>query len=82
MRPAGNFGDRARLAAGRIVQRLESGITIGLEQTGECGHVGRRVLAAAVGAVKAGGGRRCFATERPVVADIDPQPPGLRPTCE
>jgi hypothetical protein len=37
--PAGNFGDRSWLAAGRTVQRLESGIPIGLEQTGECGHV-------------------------------------------
>jgi len=38
------------------------------------------VLAAAVGTVEVGGGRRCFATERSVVADIDPQPSGLRPT--
>ena len=38
------------------------------------------MLAAAVGTVEVGGGRRRIATERSVVADIYPQPPGLRPT--
>jgi hypothetical protein len=79
MSPAGNFNDRTRLAAGGIVQRLEPGVAIGLEEAGEVGHVRRRALAAAVGAVEVGGSRGGFAAERPIVAHVDPQPPGLGP---
>ena len=37
------------------------------------------MLAAAVGTVEVGGSRRCRAAERPIVAHIDPQAPGLGP---
>ena len=37
------------------------------------------MLATAVGTVEVCGSRRCRAAERPVVAHIDPQPPGLGP---
>lgn len=62
-----------------MVYRLEAAIAVGLEEAGEAGHVRRRALAAAVGAVEVGGSRRGVAAERPVVAHVDPQPPGLGP---
>src|SRR5208283_3048801 len=65
MSPAGNFRDRAWLAAGGSVQRLETGVAIGLEKTGECGHVGRRMLATTIRAVEISRGGRGFATEWP-----------------
>src|SRR3954465_10157506 len=49
----------------------------GLEEAGKPSHVRRRTLATAVGAVEVGGCRRSVAAERPVVAHVDPQPPGL-----
>ena len=69
---ARDFGDRTGPGSGGTVQRLESRISIGLEETGECGHVRRRMLAAAIGAVEVDGSRGCGAAERSVVAHIDP----------
>jgi hypothetical protein len=60
-----------------MVQRLESAVPVGLEEAGKPSHVRRRTLATAVGAVEVGGCRRSVAAERPVVAHVDPQPPGL-----
>lgn len=77
MGPAGNFGDRRhwrepRTGVARLVQRREPAIGIGLQKPGEVCEMGRRVRAAAIGAVKVDRRRRCRTTKRPVIADIDP----------
>ena len=77
MCPTRDFDDRAGLGAGGIVQRLEPGIAVGLEQAGEAGQVRGRMLAATVGAVEVGSGGSRLARERAVVAHVDPQAPGL-----
>lgn len=77
MSPTGHFDDRARLVSPRRVKRFEAAIAVGLEHAGKARQVSRRVGAAAIGAVKVNRGGRGFASKRPVVADIDPQSPGL-----
>ena len=62
-----------------LVQRLEAGIAVGLQEAGERRHVRGRVLGATVWAVEISRGRRGFAAERPIVADIDPKPSGFGP---
>ena len=80
MRPTRDFGDRTGRNPPRTIQCLEPGIAIGLQEPGERGHVRGRVLATTVGTVEVCGSRRCDAAERPVVAHVDPQTPGLGPT--
>jgi hypothetical protein len=72
MGPAGRFGDAV---AG--VQLIETGVAIGVDDTGEVFEVGARMLALAVGRVAEQRRRRALAREGPLVADIDPQPAGL-----
>lgn len=77
MAPAGDLGDRRCwrepwTGLPRLVERLEPAIGVGLQKTRELREMGRRVLAAAVGAVEVDRRRRRGAAERPVVADVDP----------
>ena len=77
MGPTGNFGDRRHCrepgtGVARLVQRSEPAIGIGLQKPGEVGEMGRRMRAAAIGAVKVDRRRRRGAAERPIVADVDP----------
>src|SRR4051795_3747502 len=76
MRPTRNFDDRSWLGPGWIVQSLKTSVTIRLKKAGEAGHVRRRVCGPTVGAVEIGRRRSGRATKQPVVAHIDPQPPG------
>ena len=82
MRPARHFGDCGIgdlpfAGAARFVERLEPGIAVSLQETGEAREVLGRVFPAPVWAVEVSGCRRRRATERPIVTDIDPQPPGF-----
>jgi hypothetical protein len=77
--PTGHFRDWARLDAGGAIQFLEPGIPVRLEQAGEARHVRRRMRGGAIGAVEIRSGRGGTAAKRPVVAHIDPEPPGLGP---
>ena len=84
MRPARDLGDRpvgAAVAFGGalIIQRLEPGIAIRLQEATEVRQVPRRMFAAAIGAVEVDGRRRRGATEGPIVPHIHPEPPGLGP---
>ena len=63
MCPAGNFDDRAWLSSGGIVEGIEAGIAVGLQEAGEVGQVHSRMFAAAVGAVEVGDGRSGLACE-------------------
>jgi hypothetical protein len=77
MRPACNFSDccrrrRAWRDLSRRIKRREARIAIGLQKAAEVGEMGSGMFAAAVGAIEIGSCRRCRATERPVVADINP----------
>ena len=80
MRLARHFGDRPRIDERRIIKRLEPGMAVGLEKAGERRHVPCRMLATMIGAVEVGGGGCCRAAERPIVADIDPEPPVFGPS--
>jgi hypothetical protein len=60
-----------------VIERLESGVTIGLKIAGERLHMCRRMLSSAIRAIEIGGGWRCRSAEWPVIADIDPEPSGL-----
>ena len=62
-----------------MVERLEPGIAVRLEQAGEGRQVRGRVLAAAVGAVEVDRRRSRLARERVVIAHVDPQAPRLGP---
>jgi hypothetical protein len=77
VRPARHLGDRTGLGAGRTIELLEPGIAIRLQQAGEGRHMGRRMRAAAIGAVEVGRRRRGAPAIRSIVAHIDPEPPGL-----
>src|SRR5258708_13736719 len=72
MRPARYFGDWPRLGAGGIVERLKTGISVGLEKAGEPRQMSRRVLAAPIGAEEIDGRRRRCPPERPHTAALDP----------
>ena len=72
MGPTPGFGD---LVAGE--QLVETSISIGMDDAPELIEVGARMLALAVGRVAEQRRRRSRAGERPLVADIDPEPPGL-----
>jgi hypothetical protein len=61
------------------IELVEPGIAVGLQDAVEAGEMAQRVLGAAVRAVAVEGRRRGRATPGPVVAHIDPQPPGLGP---
>ena len=72
MGPAGGLGDPV---AGE--QLVEPGIAVGVDDAAEVFEMRPRVLALAVGRVEEQRRRRSRAGERPLVADIGPQPPGL-----
>ena len=74
MRPASHLGDCRGPwgAAPLVVERLEPGISIGLEKAGKACQMLRRMLGTAIGAVEVGGDRRRRAAEWPVVANIYP----------
>src|SRR5437763_16085856 len=65
-------GPRVRPTAGP-----RTGAAVGMDDAAELLQVGSRMLAFAVGRVEEQSGRRPRAGERPLVADISPQPPGL-----
>jgi hypothetical protein len=73
--PASSFGDRPR-AATAIVEFGEPGIGVGLQNPSPARKMAPRMFAAAVAGVKEQRHRRVMTTERPVVVDISPQPPG------
>ena len=72
VRPAGGLGDAV---AGE--QLLEASIAVGMDDAAEVLQMRLRVLALAVGRVEEQRCRRPRAGERPLVADVGPQPPGL-----
>ncbi len=72
MRPAGRLGDPV---AGE--QLIEAGITVGVDDAAEVLQMLLRVLALAVRRIEEQRRRRACAGERPLVADIGPQPSGL-----
>jgi hypothetical protein len=77
MGPTGDLGDcrgrrKPRLSRSRFIECGKAAIAIGLQKAAEVGEMSGRVLAAAVEAVEVGRRRWCRATERPVIADIDP----------
>ncbi len=59
------------------IELVEAGIGVGLQEAREAGQVRRRPFALAVRRKEEDRRRRAGITRRPVVADIDPQPPGL-----
>jgi hypothetical protein len=63
-----------------MVQRLEPGIAVSLEQAGEARQVRGWMLAAAVGAVEVDSCRSRLTRERAVIAHVDPQAPRLGPS--
>ena len=76
MGPAGGFGDPV---AGE--QPVEPRIAVGVDDAAEVLEMRLWVLALAVGRVEEQRRRRPLAGERPLVADIGPQPPGLGLAC-
>ena len=72
MRPAGGLDDPSASE-----QFVEPGIAVGVDNAAEVLQVGLRVLALAVGRVEEQSGGRPRAGERPLVADVSPQPPGF-----
>jgi hypothetical protein len=72
---ARRFRDRTRSSLA-IVEAVEPGIGIGLQDPGVVLEVTARMLAAAVSRVVEQRRRRCRAGERPVVADVGPKPAG------
>lgn len=70
--PTARFDDGA---AGE--QLVESGIAVGVDRPLEVLQVGPRVLTLAVGRVEEQRCRRSLATERPLITNVNPQPPGL-----
>ena len=78
MRPTGGLEDRPRLAPG-LVEPVEPGIGVRLQDAGERGQVPLGMLAAAVGRVEERRCRRVGPGERPVVPDVGPQAPDLGP---
>ena len=72
MGPTGGFGDPV---AGE--QLVEPGIAVGMDDAGELLQVSSRMLAFAVLRVTEQRRRRPPTGERPLIANIDPQPPGL-----
>ena len=78
MRPARRLGDRARHAPGQV-ELVEPGIGVGLQDARVARQVAAGMLAAAVRRVEKYRRRWLRAAERPVVADIGPQPPDARP---
>jgi len=76
MGPAGGFGDPV---AGE--QLVEPGITVGVDDAAEVFEMALRVRTLAVGRVEEQRRRRPLAGERPLVADIGPQSPGLGLAC-
>ena len=75
MRPAGGLSDRPSLAA-RLVQSVETGVAVGLQDAAIAVQVTLDVLAGAVARVEEHCRGRIAATERTIVAHIDPEPSG------
>ena len=73
--PTGDLGDRSRRSPG-CVEAVVAGETVGLQDAGEAAQMLDRMIARAVPRVAEQGRRRVRTAERPVVADIDPGPPG------
>lgn len=74
--PAGHGDHRPRLSLVGV-ERVDSGIGIGNEVAGKASEMALGMVGRAVGPVEAGCRRRCVAVVRPLVAHVDPQPPGL-----
>ena len=72
VRPAGGLGDPVASE-----QLVKAGIAVGVDDAGERLQMGPRMLALAVGRVAEQRRRRSRPGKWPLVADIDPQPPGL-----
>jgi hypothetical protein len=75
MRPAGGLGDRTSLA-GCLVEPVEAGIAIGLQDAAIAAQVTLGVLAGTVARVEEHCRRRIAATEWTIVAHVDPGPSG------
>src|SRR5437660_3830670 len=75
MRPARRFDDPAGSSLG-VVEVIEAGIGVGLQDSGPAREMPARMLAAAVARIEKHGGRRIVAAKGPVIPDIGPQPPG------
>src|SRR5215475_13405753 len=74
MRPTAGLDDAV---AGK--QLVEPGIAVGMDDAGERVEVGTRMFTFAVGRVAEQRGRRSGPGKRSLVADVDPEPPGLSP---
>jgi len=72
MRPAGCLGDRTSLAI-RLVEPVEAGIAIGLQDAAIAVQVTLGMFVGAVARVEEHGGWRIAAAERTIVAHIDPR---------
>src|SRR5713226_4492343 len=75
MRPACGFRDRAWRSL-RLVERAESGIGVGLKDSGISGETLLGMHAAAIGRVEVHCGRRVGAAKGAIVPHIGPQPTG------
>ena len=75
--PSTRLDDRASFAAW-LVQPVESRIGVRLHQAGVIRQMPFGVLAAAVGGIEEGRGRRIASAKGPVIAHIDPQSPRAR----
>jgi hypothetical protein len=78
MGPARRLDDRAR-APVRLVEPVEPGVGVGLQDAGEAVEMTLGMLAQAIPRIEEHRGRRIRPGEGAVVAHIDPHPPGPRP---
>ena len=74
MRPAGRLAHAGHSRGVRLVELLEAGIPIRLQDAFEADEMALRMLALAVGRVPVRGAGRAAAGPRPIVPDIGPDP--------
>src|SRR5206468_9563978 len=79
MRPACDLGD-ARVRSRAIIECLEPGVGVSVQEAIEAGQMSRRMFAAAIGTVKVSCRRWLLAADWPIVAHINPKPAGLGAT--